>query len=499
MSEPIKTHQKCPKCGHDKCLTVWEDGTTFCHSMCGVTYPEGHKMEVDELKEVSKEFGGIPQHVLDFYEIKTGVDDDGKEYYRSYKYPHATKYRWLPKDFSKNKGFTNDHLFGMDKFNAGTSQYLTIVEGEHDAAAAYYMLGEKYPVVSLPGAKISEALFDKCRSYIDSFKNIIVATDSDDAGNSAAKRLSQAFPNKVYRVSMTKYKDAHDFLKNGASADFKFAWINREKHIPSGYYNTTSQFTKILSHKESFEWLPTPFDDLNAKVKGLIKGHMYILTGEEGQGKTEILRAFEYNLLKNNPDVNIAVQHLEESKKTTLNSYGCYELNKNLRDPEHTVPEADVEAAIARLTAHENLYLFDFSIDEDPLNLLSQIRYLAVACGCEYFFIDPLQQLAYHGGDVSEERLLTQLSVQMARLCTELNICIVCTTHVNDDGQVRSSRMIAKSASVRIDLKRDHMNSDPDIRNTTRLSVSKNRPMSLTGFAGEVVFDPNSFTIKEKV
>ncbi len=71
------------------------------------------------------------------------------------------------------------------------------------------------------------------------------------------------------------------------------------------------------------------------------------------------------------------------------------------------------------------------------------------------------------------------------------------TTHVNDDGQTRSSRMIGKSASVRIDLQRDHMNTDPDIRNLTRLAVSKNRPTGSTGYGGTVKFDPDTFTLGE--
>ena len=57
--------------------------------------------------------------------------------------------------------------------------------------------------------------------------------------------------------------------------------------------------------------------------------------------------------------------------------------------------------------------------------------------------------------------------------------------------------MIGKSDSVRIDLKRDHMNPDPDIRNTTTLSVSKNRPTGKTGYGGTLKFDPNTFMLEE--
>ncbi len=85
----------------------------------------------------------------------------------------------------------------------------------------------------------------------------------------------------------------------------------------------------------------------------------------------------------------------------------------------------------------------------------------------------------------------------MERLATELNIGIIVTSHVNDDGATRSSRMIGKSASVRIDLYRDHMNADPEVRNTTTLSITKNRPTGKTGYGGTLTFDTKSFTIRE--
>jgi len=42
------------------------------------------------------------------------------------------------------------------------------------------------------------------------------------------------------------------------------------------------------------------------------------------------------------------------------------------------------------------------------------------------------------------------------------------------------------------------MSEDKEERNTTRLLVTKNRPVGPTGYAGQVEFDPDSFTLKEK-
>jgi len=447
--------------------------------------------------EQTKGYRSITKEVAEKYGVTTGVDKS-EDKYRAYPYPHKTKYRVLPKDFSKNLGFTNNYLFGMDKFNAGTSRAITIVEGEDDTLSAYQMLGEKWPVVGLPGAKISDNLLQNCFKYLDSFESIVVATDNDEAGNGAADKLATVFPNKVYRVNMTTHNDPNEYLVNGDAKDFLFAWINKKKYVPEGVFNTPEQFKEILSTSEGNEFIPTPIESLNTAIKGLMKGHLTILTGPEGQGKTEILRLFEHHILSTQPNVPIAVLHMEESNKTTLTSYACYQLKKNIRDPEHSVPQVDIDNSIEALTKDNNLFLFNFSIDEDPLTILDKVRYFSGACGCEYIFIDPIQQLSYgKEKNQSEEQTLTQIAVQLERLATELNIGIVLTTHVNDDGQTRSSRMIGKSASVRIDLSRDHMNPDEDIRNTTKLSVSKNRPTGRTGYGGTLYFDPSSFTLKE--
>jgi replicative DNA helicase len=159
-----------------------------------------------------------------------------------------------------------------------------------------------------------------------------------------------------------------------------------------------------------------------------------------------------------------------------------------------------VQEAVDSLSDAGNMYFFELGIDEDPLTILEKVRFLTEVYGCKYIFIDPIQQLSYgKTKDSTEEQMLSQISVQLERLATEFNVGIVVTSHVNDDGQTRSSRMIGKSASVRIDIKRDHMNPDPDVRNRTVLSVSKNRPIGPTGYAGTLVFDPETFILQEDI
>jgi len=79
-----------------------------------------------------------------------------------------------------------------------------------------------------------------------------------------------------------------------------------------------------------------------------------------------------------------------------------------------------------------------------------------------------------------------------------LNVGLITIAHTNDDGAVKYCKMIEQRASVVVELQRDNMAEDEDDRNTTRLYITKNRPTGATGYAGEMSFSPDSFTLRNK-
>lgn len=520
--EPIETHGVCPHCGGHGCFTLWADGGYYCHQ-CNAK-PEGSTREKREeymkptYTEKLEPYRGIKNLAVEFYGITTSYDDKGKDERRVYPYPHKEKYRHLPKDFSKNYGFTTDHLFGMDKFNAGSSKYITIVEGEDDTASAYQMLGHKLPVVGLPSGSVSNKLLKNCHEYLDSFECIVLCIEDDDTGNKAASKISDAFPNKTYRVPLTKHKDANDFLTAGDTDAFVWAWRNtKKKYTPEWVYNTFDQFESIVKDTTGYAMLPTGIEEFDEKVGGLAQSAFTVIQAPEGIGKTELMRMFEHTLLRDFPTVPFGTMHLEEVQKRGLLGLVSYVLDKDvtIQDSEFTedengrpkqvflpsyggVPEEEVLKVIKDFSDNENFNQFTISMSSDPEDIIDRIRYLATICGCKYVFFEPIQDLAY-GGEArdSVEPILRNLSSKLARLAAELNIGIVTIAHENDDGQVRDSRMISKRAHVVVKLSRDKMSDDEDIKNITTLTVIKNRPTSYTGYAGQVKFDPETFTLKE--
>jgi len=82
-------------------------------------------------------------------------------------------------------------------------------------------------------------------------------------------------------------------------------------------------------------------------------------------------------------------------------------------------------------------------------------------------------------------------------LVKELDFALILVSHVNDDGLTRGSRNIAKVADIRIDLTRDVTAADPIVRRTTNVMVRKNRFCGRTGPAGQLLFDPATYTLNE--
>jgi hypothetical protein len=97
-----------------------------------------------------------------------------------------------------------------------------------------------------------------------------------------------------------------------------------------------------------------------------------------------------------------------------------------------------------------------------------------------------------------ERKTLDRISTRLAMMTRELDFTLFLVSHVNDEGRTRGSRNIAKVADLIVHLERDIEAMDTDERNTTKLVCRGNRFAGKTGPAGQLVFDPKTFKIKEK-
>jgi twinkle protein len=445
---------------------------------------------------------GITPKTFAHYGVKLRVDrdgnptsivfpvPDGRIQVRSYK----DKKFWF--EGSKEEG---NPLFGSDKFPPGSAQAITITEGYFDALASYQMLDSKYPNVAVYSSVSARAECAKAFEYLNSFEKIYLAFDADQQGQDAADAVARLFDfNKVYLVPLSKErKDANAYLMSSDEKSYYKAWWASKRFLPAGILSSYSEFDQIIDEDVEKPSVAYPFPTLQDLTFGIRSGEMVLLTAQEGIGKTEIIRAIEYHLLKNTTD-NIGILHLEENKARTLKGFVGYELRSPVHLPEFSLSKDDLKKHLRAATGRdERLHVYGHFGSDDPDVILSTIRFMAGACGCKYIFLDHITMVVSGLQGDDERRALDYISTRLAMMVEELDFTLFMISHVNDEGKTRGSRNIAKVADLRIDLHRDLTAEDDFLRNTTTLTVSKNRYAGKTGPAGHLYFNPDSYILEE--
>lgn len=518
-----KAHQPCPyeDCGSSDAFS-WNESEQVgkCHS-CDKGYPsrgmkifdwarddyplKERKPQVTQREIASGVYKGIRSidpDVCELYGIQLQLDAAGDPVRYAFKWPTNVKYRGYDekKFWLKERGSLDD-LFGPD-FNKGSSNRIYITEGEFDAASLYQILGKTFPVKSLPSATMSERFVKKNYDYINSFKEIIYAGEQDAAGKAAAEKLYELFPEKFFYVPMSKHKDANEFLMAGAGDDLMWSARKPQRFSPDNFYLGDLDIEETIKTENPYSYVPTGHAGLDDKVRGLVKGGITFVKAPRGGGKTEMVRFFECGLLTSDPDVKIAMMHMEEQRSTTYRAMATYGLGINVRTKEDAasngVSEEDVIKAAQKM-ADDRTVVFELRSHDDPMKILDYVRMAAVVYGVDYVFIDHVQRLAYlsQGGADGATSLLTAVGSRMAQLAKELDIGVVFISQVNDDGRTKYAGSLEEEAIICIKLERDVESEDEAIRNTTTFIVDKNRPFSRLGKAGSIYYEPDTTVLAE--
>jgi twinkle protein len=500
MAKGDKSGLPCPleECKSSDAYTLYSDGHGFCFSCNKPWFPTTWKGKPNDYPAEFKDgFRGIKAAVCETLGVYSYCDADGNVLYREYRAPDGSRWRDVPRKKFWSTGRYPKGLGGTHLFNAGSSHYVTVVEGEEDWAAAFQMLNygktTVHPVVYLTSATGYDR--KEVHNYLSKFETVKLAIDNDEKGAGAASEIAQMLPNKVRKVSMTKHKDANAYLMAGDDKEWAQAWRNAPIMTVDNVYHTKEDFSTILRDEGTESYYETEFSCLNDVIKGIPTNHVTLITGQEGIGKTEVIRTLEYDALALGK--KIAVLHFEETKKTTLKALAGVSMNKNTRDPDNLIPDEEIEKELKDITENnENLFLFEFKNEPTVDMVLSQLKYLVHVCGVEYIFFDPVNQF-HPSADESRTDFLDNLSMKVEKFVQDNNVGIVWTAHVNDFGQTRNSRMISKASSIRIDIAREIDANDEVDRNHLWFKVTKNRPFSITGDAGTAYFDVKTMTLSE--
>lgn len=500
-------HQPCP-CGESSDAYSESETGGHCFSCDKHFFKEGKFIDKDRYSVQYLPWRGVTAQTMETYGVLTKVDDEKEGKPISVGFPYvvaadeepAYKVRMIDeKKFHAHGPMGQADLFGKERFPAASARAITITEGEMDAMSAFQMMGSKYPSVSVRSSSSAKKDCAAMHAYLDSFDKIYLCLDMDEPGQKACKEIATLFDfNKIYHVKMDAHKDANGYLEAGMDKEFRNAWYNARRFIPEGIYASKQEFKQLLEDAGKRVAFPYPFPTLERMLEGLAFGETVLFTALEGRGKTEILRAIEYKLLKENPKEKIGVIHLEESQARTVQGFAGYELGQPVHRRGSLVSKYDIHNALDRLLGDDDrLHIYGHFGSDDPDVIINTIRFLVAVCGCKYIFLDHISIVVSGLDEDDERKALDRISTKLAMLANDLEFALVLVSHVNDHGQTRGSRNISKVAHKWIHLDRDVKAADETERNTTYLTVNKNRGGHETGPAGRLYFDPQTYILKE--
>tara|TARA_R110000751_G_scaffold5084_2_gene23931 strand:- start:9290 stop:10903 length:1614 start_codon:yes stop_codon:yes gene_type:complete len=519
-----QAHQKCPDCGSNN-LQVNDNGTTFCHSANCVGFtrvPQLPAVTIPEVSEYSASSDFVDTANLlmtgDYVAIKdrgitsatakvySALSANGKVYFGYYdaediSAPIACKTRLANKQFATSGEWKKGGLFGQHLFSKG-GKYITIVEGEFDALAAYQMQGSKYPVVSIKTGAGS-ALKD-CKAqyeWIDSFETVVVCFDSDEVGVKAAQEVAELFGGKSKIVRhLSGCKDANDYLMQGKATEFTNVFWRAEKFVPDGIVNGEDLWDEVNKPAVAalFEY---PFKALNKLTYGIRLGELIMVGAGSGVGKSQWIKEIIYEALQTTT-VNIGVLALEEGTPVTAKGIMSLAANKRLHVPDVVSTEQERRDAFDKTMGTGRFFLLNHFGSVAVESILGRVRFMIKALGCKVIILDHISIVVSAQKETDERKALDSLMTELRTLVEETNVSLICVSHLSrpqsgkphEEGgataavQFRGSGSLVQLSDIVIGLERNGQSDDPYERNLTTPRVLKNRFVGLTGASNPVYY-----------
>ena len=512
----VKYHLPCPLCSSSDAVSVNADNSAYCFSC--QEYIREYNLEQEPTiinrDHEKKDFVGqsdfaeivdrnIKADTCKKYGVTVKIDSMGNITNHYYPYHDkqgakiGTKTRFTKlKEFSiqgntKYSGLFGEHLFSKNK-------YCIITEGELDALSAYQMFKtDKYetPVVSIKNG-ITSAVKDVKNSldWLEQFDNVIVNFDNDEQGKEGALKVAELFsPGKCKIMHLPNdFKDASDCLSKNKIQTYVKAFWDAKVFAPDGIINANTLFDEITKPTVK-SFVQYPFEELNKITYGIRPSELVTFTAGSGLGKTQVMREIVHHIIKTTQD-NIGLLMLEETPVITSKGLMSIEANQRLHLPDVHLSKEEMKTYFDKTVGTGRVFMFDHFGSNSIDNIVSRVRFLAKGLDCKYVIIDHVSIIVSDQSHGDERRALDEIMTRLRTLVQETGVAMIVVSHLrrpdgkgHEEGaatslsQLRGSASIGQLSDIVIGLERDAQNDDPDIRNTTRVRVLKNRFSGITG------------------
>jgi twinkle protein len=355
-----------------------------------------------------------------FGRIQKQTDAIGFPYFKGGQYI-GSKYRSTEaKDFTQDSGGVHC-FFGVDSLDA--TKPIIIVEGEMDALTLIECGIENG--VSVPSGapvKVSDgkvdASEDKRFSFVwDAFEilskapYIVIATDTDTAGQALAEELARRIGKDKCRVARSDtYKDMNEaFLAEGADAVKKI--IDKAEPYPVAGLSAPSKYADRLNDlwsRGNGHGTSTGYSNVD-QIYTVAEGQLTVVTGYPSCGKSNFVDQLMVNLAKTN-DWKFAICSFENQPEIHISRLMELHREKRFFDGTHRMSDAEKSESFEWVEQH---FMFLDSETVEPATIdsvLDRAKIAVARMGIRGLVIDPYNYIENDGGKGETEFISTMLT-----------------------------------------------------------------------------------------
>lgn len=397
---------------------------------------------------------------------------------------HGTLTGQVLRDKDKNfaiVGEVSDKFFGRHTVKAG-GKTLVVTEGFIDAMS-YAEMRKNWPVVSVPnGADSARKVFEANLEFLESFDQVVVCFDNDEAGRSGAEMTKGVVsPGKLYIANLPEeYKDLNEALQAGDVKAALQAVLNAEQVRPDGLVEVDDILDEAL---RPIEWgLPWFIPELTQLTYGRRYAEVYTFGAGTGIGKTDFLvEQIRYDVEELGE--RVGVFFLEQKPTETVKRVAGKIAGRRFHVPDSGWTPEELREAGMKLRG--KIVFYDSFGETEWEQVKNRIRFLAITKGIRIFYVDHLTAMA----DPSDEKgSLERLMKEVAGLANELSLIIHLVSHLStpdgtpheEGGRVmirhfKGSRSIGFWSYYMFGMERDQQSDDEKKRHQTTFRVLKDR------------------------
>ena len=509
-------HGPCSSCGSSDANSLYSDNHQVCFACNAYIHGDGSTVNpTTQTRARPLEMTGTIAAIQDRrismdtakrYGVTVETGADGVITKHHYPYHNqdgnkvvGTKVRTVAtKDFYATGDLGNAGLFGQQSFAAG-GKYITITEGEIDAMAAYEMNGG-FPAVSIrSGANSAVKDVKASLEYLETFDNVVICFDNDEAGTKAAQDVLPLFSPRKAKVCVLPLKDAGDMLKANKVREYTKCWWDAKAYKPEGVVSLGDPdvWDKFLKRgTEEVTPLPASFGSLNAMMNGgIAAGEVTVIGALTSIGKSTMVYNLVHGMYAESAK-KIGCVFLEADVGETVEKLLSVYMGTNIAD----VPSEDRDYNMYHekydeMAKSDKLHILDHQGALEADELFAKMQYLVKGLDCDIIILDPLQAAVTS----NDNGVIDSFMDKCLKLAKNTGVSIIIVSHMrkphakdaHDVGEydLKGSGSINQIAFNTILLSRDKMTDDDYARNCTQVQLVKCRRTGRTGVAGWLYYE----------